>query len=76
MSRTSSDTHTALLLNRLTNYLAGAFVFLLLITILFVYGVTYSIQRDCNNPYGRNLKLFGWWITIHAGSTKQDCVQP
>lgn len=76
MARTSSDTHTALLLNKITNYLAVAFVIVLLVVFVSVYTIRYSIRRDCNDPYRRDIKLFGYWLHVESGSTKDGCVQP
>ncbi len=38
--------------------------------------VRHQIVRDCNDTYDRNLKLFGYWINIEAGSTKPNCPNP
>jgi hypothetical protein len=57
-------------------WLALAFVLSVLIIFIAMWTVRYSINRDCQNPYQRNIKVFGYWIRIGAGSTKTGCTQP
>jgi len=65
--------HSFLLINRATNWLAGIFLFVLLVVFIAVWTVTYTIRRDCQHPYNRNIKVFGYWLQVDAGSTKKEC---
>jgi large-conductance mechanosensitive channel len=76
MARTSADTHTALLLNRVTNYLAIAFVVFLLVSFISVWTVRYAVDRNCQDPYKRHVELFHYWIDLDIGSNKIGCPTP
>lgn len=72
----ATPTHGWLIGNRIIRKLAWAFILLMLIVSFWVAMVTYSIRRDCSNPYHRRLYLFGYWIDTDMGSTKAECVKP
>jgi hypothetical protein len=52
------------------------FLLVLFVVFMVLVSVTYGIRRDCNKPYDRDLKLFGYWVHIDAGRTKSGCAQP
>jgi len=74
-SNANHPTHGWLIGNRLIRKLAWAFIVLVLLVSFWVAMVTYSIRRDCYQPYDRSFKLFGYWVHLSAGSTKQECPQ-
>jgi hypothetical protein len=55
---------------------AWLFIISSLVTFITLWSIAYSIRRDCRSPYRRNMKLFGYWIHIDAGSTKDGCIKP
>lgn len=74
MARTSPlPSHRFLIMNNVTNWLAGIFLFLVLVMFIAVWTVTYTIRRDCQHPYHRELKLFSYWVNIQSGSTQKEC---
>lgn len=72
---TQQPTHGWLIGNRIIRKLAWAFIIIVLFMSFWVAMVTYTIRRDCNDPYHRRLKMFGYWFVIDAGSTKTGCPQ-
>lgn len=70
-----SPTHQWLLTNKIMRWLAGAFLVFLFFTVLIVSAITYSIRRDCSNPYRRTLEVGGYWLVIHMGSTEAGCAE-
>lgn len=76
MPRTSADTHSALLLNRITNVLALVFLIILFVLFVSTYAVVYSLHRNCVEPYHAQYKLFGYWIAYDIGSTQKGCPVP
>jgi hypothetical protein len=72
----AQPTHGWLIGNRIIRKLAWAFIILVLLSSFWAGMVTYAIRRDCNQLYTRNLKVFGYWIHIEAGSNKFGCPQP
>lgn len=69
----AAPTHGWLIGNNVMRWLASLFILVLLILFIIVWTVTYTIRRDCQHPYHRDLKLAGYWLHIQAGSTKHDC---
>jgi hypothetical protein len=66
-------THGLVISQKIIRCLAYAFVLLALCLFITYYTITYSIKRDCMNPYSRDIKAFGFWWRIEAGSTKEGC---
>lgn len=73
---TATPTHGWLIGNRIIRKLAWAFIIVVLLFSFWAAMVTYAIRRDCQQPYTRNVKLFGYWMHVEAGSTKLNCPQP
>jgi hypothetical protein len=72
----ASPTHGWLIGNRIIRKLAWAFIIVVLVVVLWTSMVTYAIRRDCQQPYTRDFRLFGYWLHVEAGSTKLNCPQP
>ena len=68
-----SPTHGWLITNKLLRLLAGAFIISSVIIFIFVWTIRYSIDRDCSNPYERDVQISHYWISIKAGSTQEGC---
>lgn len=75
-SKSAQPTHGWLIGNRLLRWFAGLFLLFLFVWFVAIWTVTYAIRRDCQQPYDRDLKLFGYWISVKAGSTKDGCPGP
>lgn len=69
----SSPTHGWVVGNRLLRWLATAFIIFSLIVFVLLFAITYTIRRDCTNPYRRDLKIVGYWVHIQAGSNSPSC---
>lgn len=74
--KAQAPTHGWLIGNQIIRKFAWAFIILVLLSSFWVGMVTYAIRRDCQQPYTRNIKLFGYWMHLEAGSTKLNCPQP
>lgn len=59
--------------SKITRWLAWCFVLSLLVIFISLWTVRYSINRDCRDYYTRDINVFGYWITIQAGSSKTGC---
>lgn len=68
--------HRGLAFNKLRDYLAYAFIIILLIFFIAFWSIRYAISRDCSKPYDRHLKIGKHWVIVRAGSTANGCSQP
>jgi hypothetical protein len=69
----SLPSHGMVISNKIMRVLAWAFLAVALCLFITFYTITYSIKRDCMNPYTRDIKVFGYWWHVEAGSTKDGC---
>ena len=65
--------HSWLFFNKLTNYFAVAFLLLAFVIFLVLWTISYTIRRDCYNPYDRSFEIGNYWIGVKAGSLKDGC---
>jgi len=76
MSRkNAAPTHGWIIFSTVTKWITALFFFLMFIVVLTYARISYAIDRDCNNPYWRELKIGHYWVTIKAGSTQKGCKQ-
>lgn len=76
MKHSNAPSHTWLAGNRVMRGLAYAFIFSVLLVGISVWTVRYSVERDCQNYYKRDILVFSSWVHIESGSTKKDCPNP
>lgn len=72
----SSDnlpTHTFLLINRVSRWLASILIVLVVITFIAFWTIRYSLQRNCYDVYERSLNIGNHWVNIEAGSNQPEC---
>ncbi len=71
--RNSAPTHGWIISSQINKYLAALFVLSLLVWFIAIWTVRYSLDKDCSDLYDRRINVFGYWIVIQAGSTKDRC---
>lgn len=71
--RLDQPTHAQLFFNQAAQYMAYAFIFLVLVTGIFFYTVHYSLQRDCTDLYHREVNVFGMHFVVDASKNKEGC---
>lgn len=65
--------HRWLFFNRLRDYIAWISSALLIIVLIAAWTIKYTVDRNCNDPYTRDIKLFSYWINLNVGSTDPGC---
>lgn len=69
----SAPTHSWVIGSHINKWLALAFMIVFLLVFFFTMLITYTIRRDCNDVYVRDLAGAGYWLHIEIGSTKPGC---
>lgn len=72
----SAPTHGWVIGSQVNKWLALLFIINLLFWFIAFWTITYSVRRDCTNPYHRQIKAFSYWAVINIGSGKAECTQP
>lgn len=65
--------HRFLFFNKLRDWIAYISIAFLVFVILCAMVIRYSVKRDCENYYRRDLRIFGYWININVGSADEGC---
>mgnify|MGYP000423816037 CR=1 FL=1 len=65
--------HKWLFLNKFRDIVAYIAISFFIFTLLAGMVIRYAVERDCQNPYARDLKIGHYWININVGSTKKGC---
>lgn len=73
--RNSAPTHSWVISSTINKWLALAFIVSILFWGIAIWTVTYTLRRECNDVYKRDIKTFGYWLHIEAGSTDMECPQ-
>jgi len=69
----SSPTHGWLIGNRIIRAFAWGFIIIVFVAFIFLARVQYAVQRDCQDVYKKDVKIFGYWLHLEAGSNKTGC---
>ncbi len=77
MSKTnSSPTFGWVAASHVYRVLALTFLFVLLIIFIAGWTIRYSLEKDCQDYYKRDISVLGYWIHVESGSNKNDCPRP
>jgi hypothetical protein len=53
--------------------MAWAFLIVFIVAFIAAWTITYSIRRNCNDWYKRDLGIFSYWVHIEIGSNQKGC---
>ncbi len=65
--------HKFLFFNKFRDWIAYLAIAFLIFILLCAITIRYAVERNCQEPYNRDLKVFNYWININVGSTKEGC---
>jgi len=73
--RDSAPTHGWVISSQINKWLAFILIVSLLLWGVTIWTIAYTIRRDCQDVYKRDIKVSNYWLHIEAGSTKLGCPQ-